>query len=52
VKTLNCQLVFQNSLICDGKFFHMRCCAHILNLILQQGLKVLGDVKIREHQLF
>jgi len=50
VKTLKSQLVFQNSLICGGEFFHVRYCAHILNLIVQERLKVLGDAldQIRE----
>lgn len=23
----------------DGQFLHMRCCAHILNLVVNEGLK-------------
>ncbi|KAL2330357.1 hypothetical protein Fmac_017938 [Flemingia macrophylla] len=42
-QTLKKQLVLQKGLICDGEFFHVRCCAHVLNLIVQEGLKVLDD---------
>ncbi|XP_074378052.1 zinc finger BED domain-containing protein RICESLEEPER 2-like [Apium graveolens] len=50
VATLRTQLNLRNALLCKGEFFHIRCCAHILNLIAQEGLKEMDEsvVKIRE----
>ena len=44
------KLSLQDSLLCDDQFFHVRYCAYILNLIVQEGLKVVGGAldKIRE----
>ncbi|KAM3382021.1 zinc finger BED domain-containing protein RICESLEEPER 2-like [Capsicum galapagoense] len=36
-------LNLQNSLLCYGEFFHVHCSSHILNLIIQEGLKVASD---------
>ncbi|KAM3300973.1 hypothetical protein P3S67_015473 [Capsicum chacoense] len=36
-------LNLQNSLLYDGEFFHVCCCAHILNLIVPEGLKAASD---------
>ncbi|KAJ6826239.1 zinc finger BED domain-containing protein RICESLEEPER 2-like [Iris pallida] len=41
-------------LLLNGDMFHMRCSAHVLNLIVQDGLKVVGSLvgKIRESVTF
>ena len=43
-------LCLSNSLLLNGEFFHIRCSTHILNLIIQDGLKVASDafLKIRQ----
>ncbi|CAB81093.1 AT4g05510 [Arabidopsis thaliana] len=44
------RLKLDNNLMCKGEFFHVRCCAHVLNRIVQNGLDVISDAlsKIRE----
>ncbi|KAF7133416.1 hypothetical protein RHSIM_Rhsim09G0092700 [Rhododendron simsii] len=43
VDVLKCHILLSNSLSCDGQFFHIRCGAHVLNLIVQEGLKVIEE---------
>ncbi|XVF21307.1 hypothetical protein REPUB_Repub12eG0079700 [Reevesia pubescens] len=41
-----------NSLMLEGNFFHIRCCAHILNLIVKDGLDVIGDATPKRIEKF
>lgn len=43
-------LKYDLDLVCNGDYFHVRCCAHILNLIVQEGLKEIDEaiLKVRE----
>ncbi|KAF7820887.1 zinc finger BED domain-containing protein RICESLEEPER 2-like [Senna tora] len=43
VNNLKQRLSINRSLLCDGALFQVRCCSHILNLIVQAGLKVADE---------
>ncbi|XP_060675775.1 zinc finger BED domain-containing protein RICESLEEPER 2-like [Ziziphus jujuba] len=50
VDMLVTQLQLKGAVVCDGDYFHLRYCAHIINLVIQNGLKDIDNVvhKIRE----
>ncbi|XP_009797298.2 zinc finger BED domain-containing protein RICESLEEPER 2-like isoform X1 [Nicotiana sylvestris] len=53
IKTLLDEKLNKKDLLLSGRVFHVRCDAHILNLIVQEGLKVIGDsIKVRDSVLY
>lgn len=43
VNLLKGQVMLKDALPNTGEFFHLRCCAYLLKLIVQDGLKEIGD---------
>lgn len=47
ISSLRSHLLKKYALFLDGQFFHIRCACHIVNLVVQAGLKVIDDVVVK-----
>lgn len=47
IQYLRKKLMSWNSVILKGKYIHMHYCAHVLNLIVNNGLKEMDDSILR-----
>ncbi|CAH9107844.1 unnamed protein product, partial [Cuscuta europaea] len=47
IASLKKHLLRKNTLLLNGNFVHIRCSCHIINLLVQAGLKLIDDVVIK-----
>ncbi|KAK3193232.1 hypothetical protein Dsin_024542 [Dipteronia sinensis] len=47
IDILKTQLNLKKAPVSDGDFLHICCCAHIVNLIVQDGLKEIDEAQVR-----
>ncbi|KAK2663318.1 hypothetical protein Ddye_001892 [Dipteronia dyeriana] len=50
VQNLKSHLNINKASVYDGEFLHIRCCAHIINLIVQDGSKKIDSVVHKIHE--
>lgn len=48
--TLRSKLNMRKKLVLDGEFLHVRCFAHVINLIIRDGMKEVDESIIRIHE--
>jgi hypothetical protein len=52
--TTTCEELIKNNkseLLCEGEHLHVKCCAHILNILVQNGMKIIQSAISKIHEL-
>jgi hypothetical protein len=52
--TAACEELIKNNkseLLCEGEHLHVKCCAHILNILVQNGMKIIQSAISKIHEL-